>query len=354
MVDPIRFCGGAKELDRILDALRRNCNSHRHVFPCGGPNPIKCASSVLDSWSNYQNLTLRQTAMRDTSEWAGDLFAEFGPCLQHLYLFSEEMAKVYGDKDRRCMVVIMLIQGNINLSQELVRVYANCLNAIWRQAGLNLQMHEEVLYDIAWAGLPQSHKNQVGPMMPTCGRFDTLDEFFDKATALEVTHVDNKQPLQQQQQQQQQQQKQPTDWSSKGGKFGYRPSISKPANTTGGSKSSQLGSNGHGKSGGGGQSSGLPPAPWVSTDIFTGRLSTGKYLRYGSPNLKANLCPKYSRGGNPPQQEDQTLAPNKDGGHQIKRQKSFDDQQPNISKASIGIWPDGRGSTRRNWVWRER
>jgi hypothetical protein len=79
-----------------------------------------------------------------------------------------------------------------------------------------------------------------------------------------------------------------------------------------------LGSNRHGKSGGGGQSSGLPPAPWVSTEIFESRRTTGKCLRCGSPNHKASFCPKYSRGGNPPQQN-QTLAPNRDGGHQIKR-----------------------------------
>jgi hypothetical protein len=55
-------------------------------------------------------------------------------------------------------------------------------------------------------------------MMPTCGRFDTLDEFFNKAAASEVTRVENKMPPQQQQQQQQQQQIQPTDSFSKGGK----------------------------------------------------------------------------------------------------------------------------------------
>ena len=47
-------------------------------------------------------------------------------------------------------------------------------------------------------------------------------------------------------------------------------------------------------------------------------------------NHKASFCPKYSRGGNPPQQ-DQTLAPNRNEGHQIKRQKSFDNQQPKNS-----------------------
>jgi hypothetical protein len=90
-------------------------------------------------------------------------------------------------------------------------------------------------------------------MTPACARFDTLDEFFEKAAASEVTHVENKTSQQQQKQLQQQQlQKQPTDSSSKGGKRGYRPSISGPADTAGGGKSGQWGSNRHGKSGGGG------------------------------------------------------------------------------------------------------
>jgi hypothetical protein len=72
MVDPVRFCSGAKELDRFLDALRSNFNSHGHLFPRGGPDHVKYVSSLLDSWSNHHNATLRQTASTDPSEWAGD------------------------------------------------------------------------------------------------------------------------------------------------------------------------------------------------------------------------------------------------------------------------------------------
>jgi hypothetical protein len=89
------------------------------------------------------------------------------------------MAKVHGDKDRQRVAVITLIQGYIQLPQESVRAYANRLKANWRQAGWNLQKHDEVLYNIAWAGLRNSLKNKVGPMIPADGKFDTLDEFFD-------------------------------------------------------------------------------------------------------------------------------------------------------------------------------
>jgi len=76
MVDPVRFCGGAKELVQFLDALRSNFNSHSPLFPRSGPDHVKYAISLLDAWSNHQNPTLRQTAMTDPTEWAGDLSAE--------------------------------------------------------------------------------------------------------------------------------------------------------------------------------------------------------------------------------------------------------------------------------------
>jgi len=171
------------------------------------------------------------------------------------------------------------MQGYTQLPEESVRAYGNRLKVIWRQSGWNLQTHQELLFDIAWAGLRNSLKNNVGLMTPANGRFDTLAKFFGKAAASEVTHVENKKPQQQQQQQQQeQQQKQHTDSSSKGGKQEYRPTISEPADTTGGGKSGQSGSNRHGKSGSGRQSSGLPPAPWVSTEIFESRHTSGKCL----------------------------------------------------------------------------
>jgi hypothetical protein len=88
-------------------------------------------------------------AMTDPSEWAGDLSAEFNPCLQNFALYSPQLAKVYGDKDQRCVAVLTLMQGYIQLGQESVRANVNHLKANWRQVGCNLQKHEEVLYHIA-------------------------------------------------------------------------------------------------------------------------------------------------------------------------------------------------------------
>jgi hypothetical protein len=79
MVDPARYCGGAKELDRCLDALCSNFNSHGHLFPRGGPNHINYAISLLDAWSNHQNPALRRTAMTDPSGMGGRLICGIRP-----------------------------------------------------------------------------------------------------------------------------------------------------------------------------------------------------------------------------------------------------------------------------------
>jgi len=80
MVDPVKFCGSATKLDQFLDALRSKFNSHCHVFPRGVPTQVKYAISLLDAWSNHQHPTLRQMAMTDPLEWAGNTSAESDPC----------------------------------------------------------------------------------------------------------------------------------------------------------------------------------------------------------------------------------------------------------------------------------
>jgi len=182
MGDPIRFCGGVKELVQFLDVLRSSCNSRSHLLQRGGPDDIEYAISLLETWSNHRNPTLRQTAMTDPSGMGGRLICRIRPMPTGLRpLFTCDL-----DTDRRLLEVITLMQGYIQLPQESVRSYANCLKATWRHAGWNLQKHEAVLYDIAWAGLCNSLKNQVGLMTPACGRFDTFDKFFDKAAASEL------------------------------------------------------------------------------------------------------------------------------------------------------------------------
>jgi hypothetical protein len=87
------------------------------------------------------------------SEWGGEITVESDTCLQDFHLFSQELPKVYVDKDRRRVAVITLMEGYIQHPQDPVRAYAYCFKANWRQDGWNIPKHEEVHYDIAWAGL---------------------------------------------------------------------------------------------------------------------------------------------------------------------------------------------------------
>jgi len=322
MVDPVRYRRGANALDRFPEALK-----------------------------NRQILALRGTVMTDPFEGVGYLSAESFPCLKDFYLFLQEISHMYRDNDQCHVVVSRLMQELMQLLQELVRAYANHLKANWRQAGWNLQKHKEFLYDIAWAGLCNSLKYKVGLMMPTCDRFDTLDEFLNTAAASEVTHVEKtKKPQQQQHQQpQQQQQKQPTDLSPTGSKRGNRPSSSDAADTNS-SNSSQWWSNNHSKSGGGGWSSALPSARWVSKENFGSRHSAGTCLGRRSRNHTMSFCTKHSQEGAPLPLPAQTQPPNGDAGHHLKWRQSFYIEQPMDSSTSLSISPDGSGSARWKWV----
>jgi hypothetical protein len=124
-----------------------------------------------------------------------------------------------------------LLHKSTQVPQALVRAYANWLKSNWRWAGSNQQMNEEVLNNIAAHGLHNALKNYGSPRTPVYGRFDTFNEFFDKATASEVECVQNKKP--QQSQKQQHQQKQPTDMCFKSCTRETRPLISTNTNSSG-------------------------------------------------------------------------------------------------------------------------
>jgi len=186
MVDPVRYCGGAKEFDKFLESLRSNFDSHKHLFPKGGPDLVKYAISFLDTWNNHTDASQRQTENTDRSEWASDLRDDAHPCLQDFELFAQELMKMYGDKDRRLNSAMKAMQEYQQLSNESVRVYANRMKANWRRAGWNLITHNVVLYDMAWPGLRHALETKVRPWIPKDkDRCETLDELFNCAAASE-------------------------------------------------------------------------------------------------------------------------------------------------------------------------
>jgi hypothetical protein len=199
MVDPLRYCGRAKELDKFLETLRSNFASHEHLFPRGDPDQVKYAVSFLDTWNNYPDMTQRQTENTDPSEWASDLREAKDPYLENFELFANELQKMYGDKDRRFNSATKAMQEYEQFPNESVRIYANRLKAICRRAGWSLITHEVVLYDMAWAGLRHTLKTTVRRWISSGKvRFDTLDQLFYCAAASEFK-PDDKKPRGQQQ-----------------------------------------------------------------------------------------------------------------------------------------------------------
>jgi hypothetical protein len=132
-------------------------------------------------------------------------------------------------------------------------------------------------------------------------------ELFDRGADSEVK-PDGKKP---QLQQPQQQQRQSGESSQQGGKKrNFRPSILEPAEVP---KPDKPKSDKDDK---------CTPAPWVSPELYETRKSEGDLLHWGSPKHNTFRCRKYTRA-----YFHENLAPPGDR-KQIKRQRSFDSQQP--------------------------
>jgi len=324
MVDPLWYCGGAKELDKFLKTLRSNFASHMPLFARGDPDQVKYAVSFLDTRNNHPDKTQRQTENTDPSEWASNRREAKDPCLENFELFANELQKMYRDKDRRLNSATKAMQEYQQLPNESVRIYANRLKANWKRASWSFITHEVVLYDRAWAGLRHALKMKVRPWISSGkDRFDTLDQLFDCAAASEFK-LDHKKPGGQQQQQRQ------AGESQKGGdkKRNFQPSISEPAeNTSGNSNNSGIGHSKSGKSkkSSGGSRANLSPAPWHSKEAYESRKANRQCTRCSSGDHKTYVCTKYGKT-NPPEQNSSNSGGGYDG-KQIKCQKSFNTQQ---------------------------
>ena len=152
---------------------------------------------------------------------------------------------------------------------------------------------------------------KLRPFTNVNGRFDSIDQLFDRAADVGTPRKPNKQ--------------QPTESggsSQKGKKRPRQPSESIPSG------------GGPGSGSGSGARSGLgpkrPPAPWVSTEERQRRREAGLCLRCGAKDHLVFECTKYSRARNPEQDQSQNNnhnQPTSSNDRQIKRQRSFDPQQ---------------------------
>jgi hypothetical protein len=101
MRDPAKFCGGAAELERFLTQLELLFESHDRHFPRGDPDKVQYATSLLGTWTEHVDESLRKTQMTSPAEWASELVLARCDCLRDWDLFEAEIREMYGDRERR-------------------------------------------------------------------------------------------------------------------------------------------------------------------------------------------------------------------------------------------------------------
>jgi len=256
MTHPELYCGGETELENFLETLQSNFQSHAHLFPHGDPDKVKYAASLLSTWNNHPDRAQRQTQMTDPVEWIRNLRRASDPCLEDFEASSEEKQKMSGDKDRKLNAAMKCMTDFLQGVNEPVRVYANPIKANWGAAGW-LPQDTKNLYEIAWSGLRPRLKSNIKLLTPKNGRFDSMEELFDRAADSEVK-PDGKKP---QPQQPQQHQRQAGESSSQQGgkKHNFRRSISQPAEAPKPDKSKSD------------KDDARTPAPWVSPELYETR-----------------------------------------------------------------------------------
>jgi len=263
---PKRYSGGARELQTFLASLPLNFRTQNHVFPGGDTDKVQYALDHLGSWVNHPDHTLQKTNMTDPVTWSHDLLANDHPCLNDLDLFIIEFGKQYGDKDRRqkssTRAYHEMMQGYHNPDKN-VRAYANRLRRNWRESGWDEEQHKIMLYDMIWAGLKPYLWPKLRPFTKTNGRFDSIDELFDRAADVETPRKSDKQ----------EQSTEIGGGNQKGKKRPHQPSVSTASGGGPGSESGSGSVSGSGSGPGSGLSTGRrgglrsesgskrPPAP---------------------------------------------------------------------------------------------
>jgi len=315
MTQPKQFCGGAWAREIFIGALGSNIRTYSHLFPNGDSDKVQYALDHLGSWANHSDQSQQKTSMTDPVSRAQDLRNQENLRLEDFDLFTTELRKMYGDKELELNAATRAYhefpQGYHD-PKEGVRAYANRLRRNWREADWDQQIHHKMLYGMVWSGLKEYLVPKIKPFTDESGRFNTIDELFDRAEDVESP------PKADKQHQQQHQQTQPGD--SKKGNF--RPSIPKPTETT----QTNPGNSGHPNKSGGGNRANLSPAPWLTKEAYEKRRVNQQCTRCGSKEHKAHKCTKYGRPTWPDRNPTEASGSGS-GEPQVKRQKSFDTQQ---------------------------
>ena len=231
------------------------------------------------------------------------------------------MQKMYGHNNLKLNAAMKCMTNFLQRPNEPVRVYANRIKANWRAAGW-LPQDNKNLYEITWCGLRPGLKSKIRSLTPKNGRFDCMEELFDRAADSEVK-PDGTKPQPQHPQHQQRQSGKST--SQQGGKKrNLRASISEPGKALMPDKSKSDKDNKR------------TPAPLVLAELYETQKSERKCIHDRSLKHKTFRCITYTRAHFPA-----NLAPPGEG-KQIKRQHSFDSQQPKNWPTSLSTLLSGR------------
>jgi len=311
MTQPKRFCGGARELEIFIGALLSNFRTHGHLFPNGDSVKVQYALDHLRGWANRSDQSQQKMNMTDPVSWGQDLGNQQNLCLEDFDLFTTELRKMYGDKNRELNVATRAYhefpQGYHDL-KECVWAYANRFRKNWREAGWDEQIHHKMLYSMIWSGLKEYLLPKIKPFTDQSGRFNNIDELFDRAADVESPPKADKQH----------QQKQPGETR----KRNFRPSISESTETT----QTNFGNSVHPSNSSGSNRANLSPAPWQTKEVFEKRRANQQCTRCRSKENMSHKCTKYGRPMLP--EWNSTAASGSGSGElQIKHQKSFDTQQ---------------------------
>jgi hypothetical protein len=101
MRDPAKFCGGAAELQRFRTQLELLIELHDRHFLRVDPDMVQYATSLLGTWMEHVDESLRKTQMTSPAEWARKLVLARSNCLQDWYLFEAGIRELYSDREWR-------------------------------------------------------------------------------------------------------------------------------------------------------------------------------------------------------------------------------------------------------------
>jgi len=146
-----QYCGGATELNNVLDKVWSNCQSHTHLLLHGNSNTLTYAVSLRSTWNIHPDPAQWQRQMTDLVVWLWDLQRDSDLCLDDFEVFLAKIQKMYGNKDRKLNMAMKCMTYFLQGANEPVRANTNRMKANRRAVGWLLP-DEKNHYEIACSG----------------------------------------------------------------------------------------------------------------------------------------------------------------------------------------------------------